>query len=108
MTCLTPIQYQHVEVQVLATRDALHFVDTDALHALGDARYTVNQLAASNQAAERQAHGEAAPMPAAPRAHLWTDADEWAAWRTMGDPVLHIEVRSILLTVSSGGGRTWY
>ncbi|MGL4461126.1 MAG: flavoprotein [Planctomycetia bacterium] len=31
------------------------------------------------------------PLPAEVR--YYVDADEWAAWKTLGDPVLHIELR---------------
>lgn len=31
------------------------------------------------------------PLPA--EIKLWTDDDEWAAWRNLGDPVVHIELR---------------
>lgn len=73
---------------VVATRAARHFVDEDALRPLRTAAFSVHDLAALNKAAE-----DGTPLPPSPRFRLWTDEDEWSGWRTMGDPVLHIEVR---------------
>ncbi|KAI3625230.1 hypothetical protein CBS9595_000591 [Malassezia furfur] len=91
-------QYANVQVQIVATRDALHFVDRDAIRGLNDERYTVKDLSIMNKAAETIAQGGEATMPHGPRLRLWTDADEWGAWKVLGDPVLHIEVRSVTLT----------
>ncbi|WFD02395.1 phosphopantothenoylcysteine decarboxylase [Malassezia obtusa] len=87
------LKYRHVQLHIVATRDALHFVDRDAIYALGGTDYSVHDLAALNKAAERAAQGEDIALPPSPRVRLWTDDEEWGAWRTLGDPVLHIELR---------------
>lgn len=33
------------------------------------------------------------PPRVLPRVHLWTDVDEWSSFHTIGDPILHIELR---------------
>ncbi|WFC94593.1 phosphopantothenoylcysteine decarboxylase [Malassezia brasiliensis] len=92
------LKYANVQVQIVATRDALHFVDRDAIRHLNDEKYTVKDLSVMNKAAEMIAQGGEATMPQGPRLRLWTDADEWGAWKELGDPVLHIEVRGVALT----------
>lgn len=83
------LTYANVRVQVIATRSALHFVSPSALRLAGagsGAGYSVSDLAKENQRA-------AQPQPGAPRAHLWTDDDEWNQWARVGEPILHIELR---------------
>ncbi|GAA6042638.1 hypothetical protein JCM8097_008259 [Rhodosporidiobolus ruineniae] len=58
------IKHDKVDVQVVATKSAAHFFDVEAL--------------------EKEHEG---------RVRVWTDADEWAGWNKIGDPVLHIELR---------------
>ncbi|GJN88086.1 hypothetical protein Rhopal_001042-T1 [Rhodotorula paludigena] len=58
------LQHEQVDVQVVATKSATHFFDRNALE---------------------QEYGG--------RVRVWTDADEWAGWNGIGDPVLHIELR---------------
>lgn len=50
-----------VEIRVIATQPALHFVCKDEIKSTGS--------------------------------QFFTDEDEWATWKTLGDPVLHIELR---------------
>ncbi|WFD00033.1 phosphopantothenoylcysteine decarboxylase [Malassezia yamatoensis] len=83
------LRYENVCVQVIATKDALHFFDRDQLHS---EKFSVKLLAKMNQAAEHQSQGRTSPIPPAPRFCLWTDTEEWSAWNSLGDPVLHIEV----------------
>ena len=54
-------QHIPVEIKVIATKPALHFVEKDEITSTG--------------------------------VQLLTDEDEWATWKTLGDPVLHIELR---------------
>ncbi|CCV00215.1 unnamed protein product [Malassezia sympodialis ATCC 42132] len=84
------LAYAPVHVHVVASAAALHFFDADAVDALDTRARTfgVHELAALNCAA-----GESADSVVAPRAKVWRDADEWAAWAKVGDPVLHIELR---------------
>lgn len=81
------VAYPHVDVYVVASAAALPFFDADAVNALDERAHTfgVHELAAMN--------GAASASPDAPRVKLWRDADEWAAWKALGDPVLHIELR---------------
>ncbi|POY76063.1 hypothetical protein BMF94_0786 [Rhodotorula taiwanensis] len=58
------LSYTNVDVQVVASKSATHFFSAEAI--------------------EQQCKG---------RVRVWTDADEWASWRRIGDPVLHIELR---------------
>ncbi|GAA5954249.1 hypothetical protein JCM21900_005221 [Sporobolomyces salmonicolor] len=58
------LKYEQVDVQVVATKSALHFFDAQLIEA---------------------EHGG--------RVKVWTDAEEWAGWNRIGDPVLHIELR---------------
>ncbi|GAA6060309.1 hypothetical protein JCM10212_002950 [Sporobolomyces blumeae] len=58
------LQHDKVQVQVVATHASLHFFDREALEA---------------------AHGG--------QVKVWTDAEEWAGWSRIGDPILHIELR---------------
>ncbi|GAA5916208.1 hypothetical protein JCM6882_001109 [Rhodosporidiobolus microsporus] len=58
------LAHDKVDVQVVATESATHFFDAAAL--------------------EGEHEG---------RVRVWTDADEWAGWNKIGDPVLHIELR---------------
>ncbi|GAA5924693.1 uncharacterized protein JCM15063_005709 [Sporobolomyces koalae] len=58
------LQFDKVEVQVVATKSALHFFDKQTL--------------------EDEHSG---------RVKVWTDAEEWAGWSKIGDPILHIELR---------------
>ncbi|GAA6015790.1 hypothetical protein JCM8202_001118 [Rhodotorula sphaerocarpa] len=58
------LTYAEVDVQVVATKSATHFFSAKEI--------------------EEQSQG---------RTRVWTDADEWAAWKKIGDPVLHIELR---------------
>ncbi|GAA6006198.1 hypothetical protein JCM10207_000559 [Rhodosporidiobolus poonsookiae] len=58
------LAHDKVDVQVVATKHAAHFFDAQAL--------------------EKDYDG---------RVRVWTDADEWAGWGKIGDPVLHIELR---------------
>ncbi|GAA5998004.1 uncharacterized protein JCM10292_002256 [Rhodotorula paludigena] len=60
----TLLQHEQVDVQVVATKSATHFVDRNALE-----------------------------LEYGRRVRVWTDADEWAGWNEIGDPVLHIELR---------------
>lgn len=86
------LAYPHIHVHVVASAAALHFFEADAVDAL-DARastFGVHELAAMNRTADQPAESSSA---AAPRVKVWRDADEWAAWTAVGDPVLHIEVR---------------
>ncbi|WFD24221.1 phosphopantothenoylcysteine decarboxylase [Malassezia equina] len=85
------LAYPHIHVHVVASAAALHFFEADAVDAL-DARastFGVHELAAMNRTADQPAESSSA---AAPRAKVWRDADEWAAWTAVGDPVLHIEL----------------
>ncbi|KAN0059916.1 hypothetical protein ACQY0O_007888 [Thecaphora frezii] len=102
------MQYANVRVQVIATASSLHFFDRDELARINAASapgraaaeaattpkaYTVHDLAVENLAAVRgKAAFEGGPL-LAPRAHLWTDVDEWKDWKKVGDPILHIELR---------------
>ncbi|GAA5876813.1 hypothetical protein JCM1840_002051 [Sporobolomyces johnsonii] len=58
------LKYEQVDVQVVATKSALHFFDAQSIEAESDGRVKV-----------------------------WTDAEEWAGWNRIGDPILHIELR---------------
>ncbi|BGP18970.1 hypothetical protein JCM10213_002610 [Rhodosporidiobolus nylandii] len=58
------LRHDKVDVQVVATKSALHFFEAEAL--------------------DKEYEG---------RVRVWTDADEWAGWQKIGDPVLHIELR---------------
>ncbi|GAA5891868.1 hypothetical protein JCM5296_003255 [Sporobolomyces johnsonii] len=58
------LKYDQVDVQVVATKSALHFFDAQSIEA---------------------EHGG--------RVKVWTDAEEWAGWNRIGDPILHIELR---------------
>ncbi|WFD20243.1 phosphopantothenoylcysteine decarboxylase [Malassezia caprae] len=87
------LAYPHIHVHVVASAAALHFFDAGAVEAL-DTRassFGVRELAAMNCAAGEPA--DRAQAVTAPRAKVWRDADEWAAWTKVGDPVLHIELR---------------
>jgi len=100
------LAYPHVHVHVVASASALHFFDAGAVEALDTRQPTfgVRDLAAMNSAAGEPA--DHAPVVAAPRAKVWRDADEWAAWSRVGDPVLHIEVRRRTDT-SYAAGQIW-
>ncbi|GAA5979717.1 hypothetical protein JCM10908_003018 [Rhodotorula pacifica] len=58
------LTYANVDVQVVATKSSTHFFSAEEI--------------------ERESQG---------RVRVWTDADEWASWQKIGDPVLHIELR---------------
>ncbi|BGP29386.1 hypothetical protein JCM10296v2_001125 [Rhodotorula toruloides] len=58
------LKHDKVDVQVVATKSATHFFDAGEIE-------------------KEYAH----------RVRVWTDADEWAGWKQIGDPVLHIELR---------------
>ncbi|GAA5853456.1 hypothetical protein JCM3766R1_000772 [Sporobolomyces carnicolor] len=58
------LTYDRVQVQVVSTKSALHFFDKEKL--------------------ERDHQGQV---------KVWTDAEEWAGWSKIGDPILHIELR---------------
>ncbi|GAA5973369.1 hypothetical protein JCM11641_003096 [Rhodosporidiobolus odoratus] len=58
------LKHDKVDVQVVATKSAAHFFDVDTL--------------------EKTHEGEV---------RVWNNADEWAGWQRIGDPVLHIELR---------------
>ncbi|EMS23623.1 hypothetical protein NBRC10512_000531 [Rhodotorula toruloides] len=58
------LKHDKVDVQVVATKSATHFFDATEI--------------------EKAYSG---------RVRVWTDADEWAGWNQIGDPVLHIELR---------------
>ncbi|PWN40876.1 hypothetical protein IE81DRAFT_325135 [Ceraceosorus guamensis] len=104
------LKHDNVRVQVVATSSSLHFFKASDIFHLNRAsvpsvddskdegkeelakseRYSVQDLAAENRAAVR------GTMPAdadQPRAHVWTDVDEWDQWKRVGDPILHIELR---------------
>jgi phosphopantothenoylcysteine decarboxylase len=79
------LQHANVRVQLVATEHSLHFFDAAALGE--QAGYGVQDLAQENRAAVRNL-----PPTARPRMHVWRDADEWSSWKSVGDPILHIEV----------------
>ncbi|WFD29007.1 D-arabinose 1-dehydrogenase (NAD(+)) [Malassezia sp. CBS 17886] len=87
--------YSNVLVYVVTTAHALHFFDRLTAERPCDAHYTTADLAAANKAAQAASLGDGgAPSPCrSPRVRVWEDADEWAAWKSLGDPVLHIELR---------------
>ncbi|KAG0665424.1 hypothetical protein C6P46_006871 [Rhodotorula mucilaginosa] len=58
------LTYANVDVQVVASKSSTHFFSAEQI--------------------ERESTG---------RVRVWTDADEWASWQKIGDPVLHIELR---------------
>ncbi|GAA5870827.1 hypothetical protein JCM16303_001597 [Sporobolomyces ruberrimus] len=58
------LEFGNVDVQVVATKSALHFFDKEELE---------------------KEHGG--------RVKVWTDEEEWAGWSRIGDPILHIELR---------------
>lgn len=94
------LRYPDVRVQIIATDSSLHFYERNVISQL-DATYspvptlplepyTVASLAAENLSASRLAPHPGTPLP---RAHLWTNADEWSSFKRIGDPILHIELR---------------
>lgn len=110
------LSFANVRVQVIATKPSLHFFEESAIHALDNAvgkadtsadqtrpPYTVADLAAENLEASKGLSSEDIDLNpidvsntrirCRPRAHLWTDEDEWREWKKVGDPILHIELR---------------
>lgn len=90
------LEHANVRVQVIATRSSLHFYDKARVAALDESSastsvYTVASLAQENLHASREATAQ--KQDSLPRAHLWTDEDEWSTWKKVGDPILHIELR---------------
>ncbi|KAG9011505.1 hypothetical protein FRB90_007221 [Tulasnella sp. 427] len=61
------LQYQNVQIQVVATKASLVFYN----------RENIEKLSGGGNAHLR----------------VWTDDDEWSSWKKIGDPVLHIELR---------------
>lgn len=88
-----------MHVHVVATKASLHFFDKDSL---SPAPYTTSDLAALNRAAGTPE--EAALHAQVPRVCVWTDEEEWSSWTQVGDPVLHIEVRTFALTPATTMG----
>ncbi|CBQ70959.1 related to Phosphopantothenoylcysteine decarboxylase [Sporisorium reilianum SRZ2] len=91
------LKHANVRVQVIATDNSLHFYDRSVIAQLNQTyspagaahdEYTVAALAAENLAASRSL-----PCTSVPRAHLWTNADEWHSFTRIGDAILHIELR---------------
>lgn len=87
------LEHANVRVQIIATKSSLHFYDRKAIigpegHATP---YTVGSLAQENLHASRERTPQ--DQRILPRAHLWTDEDEWSTWTKVGDPILHIELR---------------
>ncbi|CAO1626290.1 unnamed protein product [Parajaminaea phylloscopi] len=107
------LSFANVRVQVIATKASLHFYTAERIRQLNTSPrgaglspvtpeattisssvYSVAHLAAENLAASRASGDVAASRPNdVPRAHLWTDEDEWRDWKQVGDPILHIELR---------------
>ncbi|GAA5826317.1 hypothetical protein JCM5353_003790 [Sporobolomyces roseus] len=58
------LQFDKVQVQVVASKSALHFFDKEEI--------------------EREQQG---------KVKVWTDEEEWTGWSRIGDPILHIELR---------------
>lgn len=105
------LTYANVRVQIVATDNSLHFYDRESIARLNAAycfgaegkkdvqeeeeeeeeEYTVASLAAENRAASLST--PLGSNHALPRAHLWTNADEWTSFKRVGDPILHIELR---------------
>ncbi|GAC98837.1 hypothetical protein PHSY_006432 [Pseudozyma hubeiensis SY62] len=84
------LTYDNVRVQIIATDNSLHFYDRRRIEELnlaagGGSNYDVSSLADENRLAPSS-------LPA-PRVKLWTNADEWSSFRSIGDPILHIELR---------------
>lgn len=91
------LTYANVRIQIIATSSSLHFYDRETIARLNDTYssdaeeegYSVARLAEEN----RTASLGRAEVGGLPRVHLWTDADEWSSFHTIGDPILHIELR---------------
>ena len=79
-------QYANVHVFVVASAAALHFFQRDQIEAmdLSPQHFSVADLAEMNRTG---IHAKS------PRLRVWTDEHEWRAWKRVGDPVLHIELR---------------
>ena len=79
-------QYANVHVFVVASAAALHFFQRDQIEAmdLSPQHFSVADLAEMNKTG---IHAKS------PRLRVWTDEHEWRAWKRVGDPVLHIELR---------------
>lgn len=65
-----------IAVQVVATEASLHF-------------YSQEQV----DQAVRKAVTTGSECPDDVGVKVWTDAEEWSDWKTIGDPILHIELR---------------
>lgn len=97
------LQLENVRVQVVATKNSMHFYDPKEVtklaasdNAKGESKqYTLHDLAEQNRLAALGQDDEAldSSSPARPPVHLWTDADEWSQFTKVGDPILHIELR---------------
>lgn len=89
-------QYAHVQVYVVPTRSAQRFFSVDDVQALDPTgrAWTTADLAQTNAAARAGAAPLPPPAARGPRVRVWHEDDEWGAWTRVGDPVLHIEVRS--------------
>lgn len=76
-----------VHVYVVASAASQHFFSKAQVDRLDEraTAFTTHDLAEMNRTGLHRA--------STPRVRVWTDEDEWTAWKALGDPVLHIELR---------------
>ncbi|WVQ72446.1 hypothetical protein IAR50_001998 [Cryptococcus sp. DSM 104548] len=65
-----------IDVQIVATKASTHF------YSQSDIDHSVRQALQLPESADSSVGYK-----------VWTDADEWSDWTTVGDPILHIELR---------------
>lgn len=108
------LSYDHVRIQVISTKASQHFYNKEDIiklssnsnqspfassskhHPVFDNEYLVKSLAAENAAAyeaENDGKSDVKYFDRGPRLQFWKDEDEWSTWKTVGDPILHIELR---------------
>ncbi|SPO25183.1 uncharacterized protein UTRI_02708_B [Ustilago trichophora] len=98
------LKYENVRIQIIASDNSLHFYNRSQISCLNtlyspppppspdssssssSAPYNVESLAAENSHPLHHSSSN-------PRVHLWTNSDEWTSFSSIGDPILHIELR---------------
>jgi len=84
------------EVKIVLTSCGTHFWRQAPVYRGGEGWRAFQEVEAMSQTAQREQNELQAPTKKCPRdlsSLVFTDADEWAVWQQMGDPVTHIQLR---------------
>lgn len=103
------LAHEHVRVFMVPTKASLHFYNADELESdvkreeqarrggakggTSDSVYTCRHLAAENEAGKDALRNTSSGPLLAPRLKVWHEEHDWSDWDSVGDPVLHIELR---------------